>query len=146
MQIHELKRNTKRIKAKTIGRGGKRGKTSGRGNKGQKARAGHRIRPEIRDMIKKLPKLRGRGKNLNKAFAVKNAVVSLEQIEKNFDNGQRVTPQSLFDKNIIKKIDGKFPPVKILLKGEISKKIIIKSCLISEKAKEKIVEAGGQII
>ena len=43
----------------TVARGGKRGKTAGRGTKGQKARAGHKIRPEIRDVIMRLPKLRG---------------------------------------------------------------------------------------
>jgi large subunit ribosomal protein L15 len=48
-----------------VARGGKRGKTAGRGTKGQKARAGHKIRPEIRDVIKRIPKMRGRGKNSN---------------------------------------------------------------------------------
>ncbi|HEY4495498.1 MAG TPA: uL15 family ribosomal protein, partial [Candidatus Paceibacterota bacterium] len=59
MQLHQLQRNKKARKGIRVGRGGKRGKTSGRGTKGQKARAGHRIRPEIRDAIKKLPKRRG---------------------------------------------------------------------------------------
>ena len=57
MQIHQIQRQTKLAKKKIIGRGGKRGTTAGRGTKGQKARAGHRIRPEIRDTIKKIPKL-----------------------------------------------------------------------------------------
>jgi ribosomal protein L19E len=48
-------------KGKRVGRGGGRGKTSGRGTKGQKARAGHRIMPAIREQLKKLPKMRGRG-------------------------------------------------------------------------------------
>jgi large subunit ribosomal protein L15 len=52
-------RTKKRRKSIVVGRGGKRGKTSGRGGKGQTARAGHKIRPEIRDLIKKLPKRRG---------------------------------------------------------------------------------------
>ena len=51
----ELKRKTQNKKPKLVGRGSKRGKTSGRGTKGQKSRAGHKIRPEIRDRIKKLP-------------------------------------------------------------------------------------------
>jgi len=63
MQLHQLKRNTPNKKAKRVGRGGKRGKTSGRGMKGQKARAGTSGRPEMRDIIKKIPKLRGHGKN-----------------------------------------------------------------------------------
>ncbi len=63
MQLHELQPTTPRKSAKRIGRGGKRGKTSGKGHKGQKARAGNSSRPEMRDIIKKLPKLRGHGKN-----------------------------------------------------------------------------------
>ena len=51
MQIHTLKRNTSNKKARQVGRGGKRGKTSGRGGKGQTARAGNKRRPELRDMI-----------------------------------------------------------------------------------------------
>ena len=61
MQFHTLKRKTKNKKAKQVGRGGTRGKTSGRGTKGQNARAGHKKRPELRDIIKRVPKLRGRG-------------------------------------------------------------------------------------
>src|SRR3989344_3956552 len=63
MQLHELKPTAVRKTAKRIGRGGKRGKTSGRGGKGQTARTGNSTRPEMRDFIKKLPKLRGHGKN-----------------------------------------------------------------------------------
>lgn len=59
MQIHELKRKNKNKKDRIVGRGGKHAKTSGRGGKGQTARAGNKRRPELRDIIKKLPKLRG---------------------------------------------------------------------------------------
>jgi len=61
MQFHTLKRKTKNKKSKQVGRGGTRGKTSGRGTKGQNARAGRKKRPELRDIIKRVPKLRGRG-------------------------------------------------------------------------------------
>jgi ribosomal protein L15 len=63
MQFHTLKSKTQRKKAVKVGRGGKRGKTAGRGTKGQNARAGRKKRPELRDFIKRFPKLRGRGKN-----------------------------------------------------------------------------------
>ena len=63
MQFHSLKRKTPNKKSKQVGRGGTRGKTSGRGTKGQNARAGRKKRPELRDFIKRVPKLRGRGKN-----------------------------------------------------------------------------------
>ena len=59
MQIHNLKRQHKNKKDRLVGRGGKHAKTSGRGGKGQTARAGNKRRPELRDIIKKLPKLRG---------------------------------------------------------------------------------------
>ena len=59
MQIHELKRQNKNKKDRIVGRGGKHAKTAGRGGKGQTARAGNKRRPELRDIIKKLPKLRG---------------------------------------------------------------------------------------
>jgi ribosomal protein L15 len=59
MQIHNLKRIHKNKKDRIVGRGGKHAKTSGRGGKGQTARAGNKRRPELRDIIKKLPKNRG---------------------------------------------------------------------------------------
>lgn len=59
MQIHDLKRTHKNKKDRIVGRGGKHAKTSGRGGKGQTARAGNKRRPELRDIIKKLPKQRG---------------------------------------------------------------------------------------
>ncbi|OIO49751.1 MAG: hypothetical protein AUJ39_00315 [Parcubacteria group bacterium CG1_02_42_13] len=59
MQLHELAPIHINKGKKRIGRGGKRGTYSGRGTKGQKARAGHRIRPAERDLIQRLPKLRG---------------------------------------------------------------------------------------
>ncbi len=67
MQIHNLKRQHKNKKDRIVGRGGKHAKTAGRGGKGQTARAGNKRRPELRDIIKKLPKNRGyRFKSINK--------------------------------------------------------------------------------
>lgn len=68
MQFHNLQAKTKRRYSRQVGRGGTRGKTSGRGTKGQNARAGHKKRPEMRDIIKRIPKLRGRGKSSLKSF------------------------------------------------------------------------------
>lgn len=59
MQLHELQPKTKIKKQPKVGRGGKRGTYSGRGQKGQKSRAGHKIKPAINDLIGRLPKLRG---------------------------------------------------------------------------------------
>ncbi len=60
MQLHELQSNHYNKDAKRIARGGKRGRTSGRGQKGQKSRSGRKIRPAIRDLVQRTPKLRGK--------------------------------------------------------------------------------------
>lgn len=81
MQIHNLKRTHKNRKNHIVGRGGKHAKTSGRGGKGQTARAGNKRRPELRDIIKKLPKNRGyRFKSIQKLFVLpKGDLVSKEE-------------------------------------------------------------------
>ena len=71
MQFHNLRARTKRVLSKQVGRGGTRGKTAGRGTKGQNARAGHKNRPELRDFIKRFPKLRGRGVSSFKSIQTK---------------------------------------------------------------------------
>lgn len=146
MQKHELKRNTKLAKKNRVGRGGKRGKTSGKGHKGQKARSGTGMRPDFRDTIKKLPKLRGRGVNSNKSIKNKAQAVNVSSIESNFENGSKVTPKILETKNLVKKVSGKLPQVKILANGDISKKVTVMDCLVSVSAKEKIEKAGGKVI
>ncbi|MBZ1348680.1 MAG: hypothetical protein KY053_00355 [Candidatus Liptonbacteria bacterium] len=60
MQLHELQPIYKNKPKKRIGRGGKKGNYCGRGLKGQKSRAGHRIRPAEREFVLRLPKLRGK--------------------------------------------------------------------------------------
>ncbi len=71
MQFHNLIGKTKRKTSRQVGRGGTRGKTAGRGTKGQNARAGRKKRPELRDIIKRIPKLRGRGTSSLKSFQKK---------------------------------------------------------------------------
>lgn len=142
MQLHQLKRKTKNFKSKPVGRGGKRGKTSGRGTKGLKARAGGKIRPEVRDIIKKLPKLRGYAFN---SIQEKAIVVNLGVIEENFLNNDEVTPTSLVAKGVINVRKGNNPRIKILSGGDVKKKFVFSGCLVSQKAKEKIEKAGGTI-
>lgn len=142
MQTHNLKRRTPNQTSQQVGRSGTRGKTSGRGHKGQKARAGHRIRPEIRDQIKKLPKLRGYN---FASIQSKPAVVNLSLLEKNFKDGDVVSPIILLEKKLIKRDGGKMPVVKILGTGEITKKITLENVVLSEIAKQKFEKAGGTI-
>ncbi len=145
MQIHNIKRTTKNKSKTRVGRGGVKGKTSGRGTKGQKARAGNKRRPQLRDIIRKIPRRRGRGKNLNTPITGKSVVVTLSQIEKTFNKGDIVNPQTLFEKGIIKKVGGKFSTVKILSNGEITKAVTVEKCKVSSSAKESIEKAGGKI-
>ena len=79
MQFHTLKSKTKRKRSRQVGRGGTRGKTAGRGTKGQNARAGRKKRPELRDFIKRVPKLRGRGKSSLKSFKTKLKGATLKE-------------------------------------------------------------------
>lgn len=142
MQIHQLKPIHLPKKGKRIGRGGKKGKYSGRGIKGQKSRAGRKLKPIIREIIKKYPKLRGYKFKAKKEIAILN----LDLLEKKFKEGEKVSPEILLERKIISKIKGKIPPVKILARGEIKKKLVIENCFLSKKAKEKIEKAGGTII
>ena len=143
MQTNQLKRIHKNKKRMTVARGGRRGKTSGRGGKGQTARAGNKRRPEWRDIIKKLPKLRGRGKNSNKSIETKPAIVNLGLIEEIFSAGDSITPAILIEKGVIKTVSGKVPMIKILGDGEITKAFKISGCKVSESAKVKVEKAGG---
>lgn len=106
MQLHDFKKHSSHRSKKVVGRGGKRGKTSGRGMKGQKARAGNKRRPEMRDIIKKLPKLRGYRFS---PVSVKPAVVNLAVLEKIFKDGDVINAQVLITKKLIKRERGQLP-------------------------------------
>src|SRR5438105_3658736 len=120
MQSHNLQRTHSNKKKRQVGRGGTRGKTAGRGTKGQNARAGHKKRPEIRDFIKRLPKLRGRGKNINTSIETKPFIINIGDLAKKFKSGDTVSPQVLANKSFIKSVSGSYPNVKILGSGEIA--------------------------
>lgn len=142
MQLHELKPIHQTHKKKRVGRGGRRGTFSGRGAKGQLARAGRKMMPIIREILKRYPKLRG----YKYGGIPKNiAVVNVEILEKNFEAGEIVNPENLLKKGIIRKIEGKAPAVKILGDGKLAKKISVEGCTVSKSAKTKIEKAGGSI-
>lgn len=131
-----------------IGRGHTRGKTSGRGHKGQKARAGHHIRPAIRDIIKRIPKLRGHGKNRARTVNTRNIkpeVINLATLAL-LDSGTKVTPTLLLAKRLVRRQGGRTPTVKILGRGTIDKKLTIVKCEVSVSAREAITKAGGEIL
>jgi len=145
MQLHHITRTHRNAKPKTVGRGGKRGKTSGRGTKGQNARAGHKKRPEIRDTIKKFPKLRGRGVNGLRTIQRAAAVVNVGDLERLYGPHSIVTPHTLRQHKLIRSSIGSRLVVKILGGGVLSKSLIVKECVVSASAREKIVAAGGSV-
>ncbi len=142
MQIHELKPNHKLKKKKRIGRGGKRGTYSGKGIKGQSSRAGRKFQPIIRLLVKKYPKKRG---YRFKSIQTKPEIINLSCLVKKFDEKSIISPEILVEKGLIRKQKGEIPKVKILGNGEIKKALIFQNCLVSEKAKEKIIKAKGTI-
>lgn len=145
MQNNNLKRVHPNKKPRTVGRGGKHAKTSGRGTKGQNARAGHKKRPEIRDFIKRIPKLRGRGKNINTSIQTKFYVVNLGVLNKACKNGDTVSPETLVKHGVLKTVKGSMPKVKILASGELDKKLTFEGCEVSASARVAIEKAGGTI-
>ena len=120
MLLHEITSHNKN-KAPRVGRGGKRGTTSGRGQKGQGAHAGRGIRPANRDFIQRLPKLRGRGTHQNKPKSTKLPVINIGDLD------------------MTKPIPKGY---KILGKGNITKAVRIYG-KVSKSARAKIEKAGG---
>ncbi len=144
MQLHNLKRNSKWKKSAAVGRGGKRGKTSGRGTKGQNARAGRKLRPEIRDVIMRLPKLRGRGTNKFVSRFVKTFEIQVGKINKTFSAGDTVNLETLTKAKLIRNV-GATQGVKIIGGGVIDKAINFSGIGVSKSVKGAIEKAGGSV-
>ncbi|MEK7506618.1 MAG: 50S ribosomal protein L15 [Patescibacteria group bacterium] len=152
MQLHQLKPTIKHKDRKLVGRVGKKGTFSGRGSKGQKSRAGHRIRPGFRGgdnpLWKLFPKQRGAGKKTDIKHAFfqlrrpKPSTVSLEKLDSNFHEGDKVTAKNLVKKGIVRTAKN---GIKILGTGELKKKLIISKLKVSAAAREKILKAGGEV-
>ncbi len=128
---------------KRLGRGPSsgHGKTAAKGHKGQNSRSGGGVPAYFEGgqmpLIRRLPK-----RGFNNPFAKIYTVVNLDVIENKFNDGEEVTVETLRAKKIIKKVkDG----VKILGNGEITKKLTFSGVLFSKSAKEKILNAGGNI-
>lgn len=148
MQIHSLAPRTKKTYGRYVGRGGKRGKTSGRGTKGQSARAGHKIRPEMRDIIKKLPKRRGYGKNRGRTVRsnrIPVSVVNISALEARYGAGETVSPATLLAKGLVRRVKGRAPEVKILGEGSLTKALKVERAALSVSAREAVLSAGGTI-
>jgi len=141
MQLHNI--SGKHKKKKTVGRGGKRGTYSGKGMKGQKARAGHRIRPAVRDSLKQIPKLRGYA---FKSAGTKTRAINLVELERHFRTGEMVSPKTLLEKGLVEAFGSRLPVVKILGEGKLTKNVTVRKCTLSKSARAAIEKAGGKVL
>ena len=142
MRLDELQpAEGSKFRTKRVGRGigSGNGKTSGKGHKGQNARSGGGVRPGFEGgqmpLYRRLPK-----RGFNNIFAKEYVTINVADLEK-FENGTEVTAELLKETGVVCKIlDG----VKILGRGELTKKLNVKVAKYSAQAKEKIEKAGGK--
>jgi large subunit ribosomal protein L15 len=141
LKLHHLRPAPGSKKDRTrVGRGeGSKGKTSGRGTKGTKAR--YQVRPGFEGggvrLVMRTPKLRG----FKNPFRVEYQVVNVETLAEMFPAGGNVTVADLVAKGLVRKNE----PVKVLGNGDIAVKLNITVDKVSESAKTKIVAAGGTV-
>lgn len=141
LKLHHLRPAPGSKKDRTrVGRGeGSKGKTSGRGTKGTKAR--YQVRPGFEGggvrLVMRTPKLRG----FKNPFRVEYQVVNVETLAEMFPAGGSVTVADLVAKGLVRKNE----PVKVLGNGDIAVKLNITVDKVSESAKAKIVAAGGSV-
>ena len=142
MKLYELspaEGSTKENFRKGRGAGSGNGKTAGKGHKGQNARSGGGVRPGFEGgqipLYRRLPK-----RGFNNVFAKHYAIVNVSDLEV-FENDSVITTEVLLEKRIIRKaLDG----VKILGRGELTKKVTVQAAIFSAGAKEKIESVGGK--
>ena len=143
MKLHEIspaQGSARPAWRKGRGTGSGNGKTAGKGHKGQNARSGGGVRVGFEGgqfpLYRQLPK-----RGFHNKFATVYTVVNIESLNV-FEDGSVVDAQALLDKGIVKKLnDG----IKVLGRGEITKKLTVKPAVFSASAKEKITAAGGGI-
>jgi len=145
MRIDDVHRGiSKHRRRRRLGRGPGtgRGKTAGRGHKGQKSRAGYSANPIFQGgtmpLVRRVPK---RGFNNRWALVVRS--VNVSDLEKAFDAGDEVTPESLKAKSLV---SGGWDVLKILGDGELNKTLTVSAHRFSKSATEKIEKAGGKAV
>lgn len=144
MKLSDLRPNPGANKSRTRkGRGiaaGK-GKTAGRGTKGQGARAGGTKGPYFEGgqlpLVRRLPHVRG----FTNIYRVEFQIVNLDSLETKFDANAEVTPEALMAQGLIKDTNR----VKVLGRGELTKALTVSAHSFSDSAKEKIAAAGGSV-
>lgn len=146
-QLHTLSGEYRGQRSKRIGRGGKRGSYSGRGVKGQRSRAGRRIRPAERDLILRIPKKRGFS---NKPVGPKPAVIDVARLIKaikKHDKGRetpvKVNRALLVELELIHKRYG--GAIKILGKASVDIALNFEGIKASRHVIMEVIKAGGKI-
>ena len=142
MKLHELspaEGSTKASKRIGRGHGSGQGKTAGKGHKGQNARSGGGVRPGFEGgqmpLQRRIPK-----RGFVNVFATNYAVINVKDLNV-FEDGAVVDEQAIVEAGLLKKtLDG----VKVLGKGELTKKLTVNVAAFSESAKQKIEEVGGK--
>ena len=145
MKLHDLKPDKGAHRRKTrVGQGisaGK-GKTAGRGTKGQGARTGGGKGPYFEGgqlpLVRRLPFKKG----FSSPFKIAYQVVNVDQLERHFKRGEEVNPMALASKGLVKEVDG---PIKILGGGELKAALVVKAHGFTQSAQEKIEKAGGSV-
>ena len=145
MNLNDVHRGIKKHKRrKRVGRGtgSGRGKTCGRGHKGQGSRAGYSVHPTFEGgqmpLVRRIPK-----RGFHNRFALTVAIVNLGDLQERFDDGAEVTPESLRETNLA---NGRYDLLKVLGNGELTKKLKISAHRFSRSALEKIEKAGGEAV
>src|SRR6476620_12428635 len=121
------------------GQGWGNGKTAGRGHKGAKARSGFRVKRGFEGgqmpLHRRVPK-----RGFTNIFRVEYAVVNLDTLGEVFDAGSEVTPEVLRERGLVRETG---IPVKVLGRGDLSKKLTVRAHKFSGSAAQKIAAAGG---
>jgi large subunit ribosomal protein L15 len=148
MELHALPKINKK-RSQRVGRGGKRGTTSGRGTKGQRSRAGHRIRPALRDLIIRIPKRRGfRNKPKSEKALVLDIAILLKKATVFAGAGSEKSPITI-DMTFLGAAgilpSGYRGEVKVLGKGEVKQPVVLKGLKTSKAVALQIEKAGGKI-
>ena len=121
------------------GQGSGNGKTAGRGHKGAKSRSGYKFKRGFEGgqmpLHRRVPK-----RGFHNPFRTEYAVINLDLLSDRFDAGTVVTPELLVERGLI---HGARRPIKVLARGDISKKLTVRAHKFSGKAAEKIAAAGG---
>ena len=145
MKLNEVNQGIqKHKKARRIGRGtgSGHGKTAGRGHKGQKSRAGYSRHPAFQGgtmpLVRRVPK-----RGFNNRWGLVVATINVDELEKAFQAGDEVTPETLRAKSLAKH---RYDELKILGDGPLTKKLTVSAHRFSASAREKIEQAGGEAI